>query len=339
MREVKNNNSDKKDIIEIIFIILVIIVLISLIPFYSSIFNLIVLSFNAEVGTDVYVSVLGFIFSLVIIGIGFKNRNGLTKIFGLFLAVVFIINPFTDYFSKRSLFSKTLNNYDFKGMSVVQSSECGMQAAAQDQLLTALRAEYGEDFNVEVETPTINKNATFKEKFQCMPSETTFIYSFTYKDAYGVQRNISYSSEEVYYQLLKIASYEIVNSKIGELIKENQGERKFTYDLYFLNGKKGLTEMTRSNINTEGIYFDYPSKITLKDYNADKKIVLEIKLSAITKKEEADVIIKKLKDISNYPLNIIITYSKETFYYIQDELVEISNLDEYVSLLRLKIKD
>lgn len=338
MNDFKNKRNNI-DIANVIFIILLVIILIILIPFYPSIFNLLILSFNAEVGTDVYVSVLGFIFSLVIMAIGFKNRSSLTKIFALVLTFVFIINPFTDYFNKKNLLNKTLDNYKFKGMSVVKSSECGMQAAAQDQLLTALKREYGEDFNIEVEKPIINENATFKEKFQCMPSETTFLYSFTYKDAYGNTRKISYSSEDVYYQLLKIASYEIINEKINELIKENQGTRKFTYDFYFLKYKNGLTEMNRTNINTDGIYFKYPSKITIKDYNEDKKIVLKIKLSPITKKMEADNLIKQLKEVSNYPLNIIIEYSKQVDYYIQDNKVEVTNIDEYSSLLKEKIKD
>lgn len=334
-----SKNSKKEiDIVNIIFIILLIIVLLCLIPFYPSILKIFVLSFNAEVGTDVYISVLGFIFSIVIMAIGFKNRNSLTKIFGLVLVTVFLINPFSGYLGKRDLFKKTLNSYNFKGMSVVQSSECGMQAAAQDQLLTALKQEYGEDFDVDVETPTVSENATFKEKFQCMPSETTFIYTFSYKDAYGKTRKISYSSENVYYQLLKIASYEIINEKITELLKNSQGQRKFDYNFYIVDSKNSLIDMTRTSINTESIYFEYPSKITLENYNEDKKIVLEIKLSAITKKEEADKIIKELRDLSKYPINVIISYSKKTEYYIQDELMDIKSHDEYANILKDKIK-
>jgi hypothetical protein len=334
-----NANKKEIDVASIIFIILLVIVLICLLPFYSSIFTLFRLSFNAEVGTDVYVSMLGFIFSLVIMGIGFRNRNALTKIFALVLASVFIINPFTGYFGKQALFKKTLKNYNFKGMSVVQSSECGMQAQAQDQLITALKKEYGDGFDVEVETPTIDKNSTFKEKFQCMPSETTFMYSFTYKDAYGKKRKISYTSDDVYYQLLKIASYEIVNEEITKLLKNNQGTRKISYNFYILDSKSKLIDMTRNSINAESIYLDYPSTITLKKYNEDKKIVLEIKMSDISKIAEAHSIIKELKDISEHPINVIINYAKETEYYIQDELVQVANKEEYSKLLKAKIRE
>lgn len=337
MRDFENKKKEL-DVAGIIFAILLVVVLLCLIPFYPSILKLFILSFNADVGTDVYVSVLGFIFSLIIIGVGFKNRNSLTKVFGLVIAIVFLINPFTDYFGKRDLFKKTLKNYNFKGMSVVKSSECGMQAAAQDQLLTALKQEYGEDLDFEVEKPKISENATFKEKFQCMPSETTFIYSFTYKDAYGKTRSISYSSDDVYYQLLKIASYEIVNEKITELLKSTQGQRKFNYNFYIVDSKNSLIDMTRTSINTESIYFEYPSKVTLENYNEDKKIILEIKLSAITKKEEADRIINELKQLSKYPINVIISYSKSIDYYIQDELVKVSSYDEYGAILKDKIK-
>ena len=73
--------------------------------------------------------------------------------------------------------------------------------------------------------------------------------------------------------------------------------------------------------------------INLKNYNMDKKIVLEINMSDITKRDEAHDLIKQLTNQSIYPLNIIVHYGKYTEYYVQGQYYDISSRDDYISLL------
>ena len=124
-----------------------------------------------------------------------------------------------------------------------------------------------------------------------------------------------------------------INEKIGEFLKSHQGQRKVNYQLLILANKSGLKELTRTSLVEEGIQFEYPAHINLKNYNMDKKVVLEINMSDITKRDEAHDLIKQLTNQSIYPLNIIVHYGKYTEYYVQGKYYDISSRDDYISLL------
>ena len=126
-------------------------------------------------------------------------------------------------------------------------------------------------------------------------------------------------------------------NKIGEFLKSHQGKRKVSFKLYLLQNKTSLVEMTRTNLVEEGILMEYPAHVSLANYNLDKRIVLEVQMSDLSKRDEAHDLIDKLADISVYPLNIIIKYGKSTEYFMQGKYYEIDSYQDYIELLSKKV--
>lgn len=338
---IKNEDTGKQSNInpvDVAFYILLVIVIICLIPYSKAIIDIFIAGANAEVGRDIYYSVFALIFSIAVMISGFSFRNGVIKILGLALTTLFALYPMNGYFGNNSLFKSTLNDYDFVSLKIIKNTSCEGSSAFQKQLTEQLINQYGDDgFSIEVVSQPVGENATYKEKLKCMPAKTTMAYTLSYKDFYGVNREIIYINNESFNDLLKVSSYEIVYEKIGEFLKNHQGKRKVSYKMYLLQNKKGLIDLTRTSLIDEGILMEYPANVSLANYNMDKKIVLEIQMSDLSKREEAHDLIDKLDDISIYPLNIIIKYGKSTEYFIQGKYYEINSYQEFIDLLGKKI--
>ena len=97
--------------------------------------------------------------------------------------------------------------------------------------------------------------------------------------------------------------------------------------------------MSRTNLIEEKILLEYPAHVSLANYNMDKRIVLEIQMSDLSKRAEAHDLVDKLADISKYPLNIIIKYGKTTEYFMQGKYYEIDSYQEYINLLSKKLQE
>lgn len=337
-KTVDNPEQVKINPVDITFYILLVIVIVCLIPYYEAIIDIFLTAAKAETGREIYYSMFALIVSIAVMVSGFTMRNGVVKIFGLALTTLFAVYPMSGYFGNNSLFKKTLNEYDFVSLSIIKDNSCSGTTNFQKQLTEQLISQYGDDgFSIEVVTQPLNENATYKEKLKCMPTKTTMAYTLSYKDFYGVEREIIYINNESYNDLLKISSYEIIYEKIGDFLKSHQGKRKVSYKLYLLHDKTSLINMNRTNLIDEGILMEYPAHVSLANYNLDKRIVLEIQMSDLSKRAEAHDLIDTLADISDYPLNIIIKYGKTTEYYMQGKYYEIDSYQEYINLLSKKI--
>ena len=324
--------------VDITFYILLAIVIVCLIPYYEAIIEIFSTAAKAETGREIYYSMFALIVSIAVMISGFTMRNGVVKIFGLALTTLFAIYPMSGYFGNNSLFKKTLNDYDFVSLNIIKDTTCSGSQNFQKQLTEQLISQYGDDgFSIEVVTQPLDENASYKEKIKCMPTKTTMAYTLKYKDFYGVEREIIYINNDSFNDLLKVSSYEIIYDKIGEFLKNHQGKRKVSYKLYLLQNKKSLIDMNRNNVIEESVLMEYPATISLANYNLDKRIVLEIQMSDLSKRAEAHDLIDKLSDISNYPLNIIIKYGKNTEYFIQGKYYEINSHQEFIHLLSRKV--
>ena len=337
-KQIDDSNEFKMNPVDVAFYILLVIVIICLIPYHEAIIDVVLSAAQAETGREVYYSMFALLVSIAVMVSGFTTRNGVIKIFGLALTTFFAVYPLNGYFGNSSLFKKTLNNYDFVSMKIIRDTSCSGSQQFQKQLTEQLISQYGEDgFDVEVVVQPLAENATYKEKLKCMPTTTTMAYTLRYKDYYGEEREIIYINNDSYNKLLKVSSYEIIYDKIGEFLKNHQGKRNVSFKMYLLQNKALLTPLNRTNLLSEGILMEYPAHISLENYNLDKRIVLEIQMSDISKRDEAHDLIDKMNDISKYPLNIIIKYGKSTEYFMQGKYYEIDSYDEYIKLLSKKI--
>ncbi len=298
-----------------LFIILLIGMLIFMIPFYSSIFDIVSLAAQFMVGSDTYICILGFVFSIFLIILGTKYKNSTTRIFALILGFVFIMSPFWGYIKERSYFRRTFSSYHFKGITVIQPDECGLVQKTQEQISQKLEEEYGEDMHIDVEKVTPINN-TLKEKLKCMPSKTNYAYLIEYKDSSGQTRTITYDGEKNFDKRMAVASYEIMYTSIGDFFQEKQPDRKVDYQFYFYDKVNGLRTMTRGNLVENKISFVYPATLTLNNFNQDKRLVLDATFSILAHPEEIHHIIEELDQNSEYPLRSIVHYGKTQEYYI-----------------------
>ena len=329
---------EKINPLDITFFILVLIVAVCLFPYYKAIIDIFISSANAEVGRDIYYIMFAFIFSVAVMISGFTFRNGVIKILGLAFTTYFALYPMHGYFGNNSLFKKTLSDYDFVKLNIIRDYSCSSSSSFQQKLTNQLIEEYGADgFSIEVVTPTLDENATYKQKLKCMPAQTTMAYTLSYEDYYGEKREIIYINDNSFTDLVKVASFEIINDKIGEYLKEQQGKRNISYKMYLLQKKNNFIELDRKNLITESVLMEYPSTINLTNYNLDKRIVLEITMSDLSKRDEAHELIDNLADMSIYPLNIIINYGKSTEYFMQGRYYEIDSEREYIKLLAKRV--
>lgn len=337
----KDENSEQIEInvIDVAFYILLVIVVICLIPYMKAITDILMAGLKAESGRDIYFSVFALLFGIAVLISGFSFKNSVIKILGLGLTVLFALMPMSGYFGNNALFKSTLNDYEFVSLNIVRDMSCQGSSQFQQKLTEQLVSQYGDEegLKIEVVVQPLDENATYKQKLQCMPTTTTMAYTLKYKDYYGEDREIVYINNDSYNKLLKVASYEIINEKIGEFLKSHQGQRNVSFELLALTNKNALSELDRNSLIEYGIQFEYPAHINLKNYNMDKKIVLEITMSDITKRDEAHDLIKQMTNQSIYPLNIIVHYGKYTEYYVQGKYYDISSRDDYISLLSKRV--
>lgn len=338
--KVKENSTEsfKINYMEVSFYILLVIVIFCLLPYYEAIIDIYATAAKAETGRDIYYCVFAMLISIAVMVIGFNRRNAVIKISGLALVTLFAVYPMKGYFGNNSVFKSTLNDYDFVKLDILQDNTCSGANNFQQQIADQLIAQYGDDgFTMEVVSKPLSENATYKEKLKCMPTITTMAYTLKYKDFYGKEREIVYINKETYNDLLRIASYEIIYEKMGEFLKNHQGQRHVSFKLYLLKNRSTLIDMNRSSIVDEKTTMVYPGSISLANYNMDKRIVLEVQMSDLTKRDEAHDLIDKLTDIAEYPLNIIIKYGKTTEYYLQSKYYDIDTYQEYIDILKTKV--
>lgn len=337
----KTENPERIDVnfIDVAFYILLVIVAICLIPYMKAITDILITGLKAESGRDIYFSVFALLFGIAVLIGGFSFRNSVMKILGLGLTVLFSLMPMSGYFGNNALFKSTLNDYEFVSLDIVRDMSCQGNFQFQQKITEQLISEYGaeEGFEIEVVIPPLSEDSSYKQKLQCMPTTTTMAYTLKYKDYYGTNREIVYINNDSYNQLLKVSAYEIIYEKIGEFLKTHQGQRQISFKLLVLANKNSLKELTRTSLIEEGVQLEYPAHINLKNYNMDKKIVLEIDMSDITKREEAHDLIKQLTEQAIYPLNIIVHYGKYTEYYVQGKYYDIGSRSAYISLLSKRI--
>ncbi len=306
----------KINIGDVIFGTLLVGMLLFMIPFYSSIIDIIMLSAQFMVGSDTYVCILGFLFCVFLIFLGIKYKNNATKIFALILGFAFIMSPFWGYLKERKYFDRTFSTYHFKGITVVLPDTCGVAQKAEEQLANKLEEEYGEDMHIDVDKiPMPIKNSTFQEKLKCMPTKTQYAYLIEYKDANGQSRVITYDGEDTFDSHMAVSSYEIMYTNIGDFFSQKQPDRKVEYHFYFYDKQDGLKEMTRGNLVEKKISFVYPSLLTLQNFNQDNRLVLDVTFSILVHQEEAHQMIEELDQNSIYPLHAVIHYGKTTEYY------------------------
>lgn len=322
----------KKKIGDIIFIVLLIIMLLFLIPFYSSLANIAVLGAQLLVGTDTYLALIGFIFCLFIMFLGFKYKNNITKNFALILAFIFVISPFFGYFESRSEIKSMLGDYSFKGLTVIQPDECQLDRQVQEQISNALEENFGSDLQIEVEKTT-PKNTTAKEKIRCMPSKTHFAYTIAYTDAYGQKKTVVYDSEVDFEDTVMTQSYNILYNKMGEYLREKEGERQVSFTMYIYNSSSGLVELTKKTLLSEDYSLPYPFKLTLENFCIDKRFALEVTFSLVTSQEIAHSIIEELVGMSNIDYPVLIHYGKSTEYYWKGSWIA-GDKDDFVSTLK-----
>jgi len=330
-----NKEDSKVNIGDIIFLILAVIFLLFLIPFYPSLLTIVKKGVAAEVGKDVYFCVFALMLSCGVMFLGFKFKNFFTKLTALGLIALFTFMPFREYLNKKSLFKETLSNYKFEGLTIVPPLECEPQKEMIEEIKKNGQEQFGEsDFwGFEVETrPMPEDDATFKEKFECMPSKTTFKYIISYKDAYNVTRHIEYIDDDTYFETLKAESFSIALEYFVDLLKEhNLGNTKYWF--YIVSPKKSPIALNRKTIISENLELPYPSRITLNNFTVDRRLLIELDFGMTPKTEDVKAFVKKLHETSDYPLNLITTHRQETEYYVRGELFN-GTYEEFIQALR-----
>ena len=300
---------------DILFFLLLFGILLFLIPFYSSLGEIFWLAVQFEVGTDTYISILGFLLCVFILFLGIKHKNSITKIFSLLLAFVFLLGPFWGYFEDKPYLNQIFSSYRFKKIKVIPPEECELDKNVQEHISNKLEQEYGEDMHIDVETmkPT-NTRKSVKDKIRCMPSHTHYTYLIEYKDTAGEKRTIVYDGKDTFYDNMLEDSFEITYASVGAYFKQTSTERNVSYRFYLYKDKK-LVEMTRGNVISEKLSFPYPSEVSIQNFNQDTRMVLDITFSILVKQAEAHSRVEKLEEETRYPLHAIIHYGKTVEYY------------------------
>ncbi len=314
-----NRDEGKMGVGDIVFLVILVVILIFLIPFYSSIFNVLKLAVQFMVGADTYVGLLGSLLGFFMLFLGFKHRNSIIKIFGLLLMFIFILNPFYEYLGNRKHLQESLGKYTFQGLSVIQPDSCQLEEKVQMKMVDTWNTQFGSDLDIEgVQTSPLPKSdASWKEKLRCMPVETHYVYKISYKDAFDENRTILYDGKENFNAMLKVHSYEILYEKIGDYLKDIQGIGKFEYYFKISSQGKGLLILDRSSVVNENVIIPTPNKITLKNFYQDKRLALEIYFKNLKDKDKIYQLVNDLEEKSEYPFPIIIHYGNFSEYYLR----------------------
>ena len=333
---IKGNKEDPKvEVGDIIFLVLALILLLCLIPYYPSLLTILKKGFAAEVGKDVYFCVFALVLSCGVMFLGFKFKNFFTKLTALGLIALFAFMPFREYFGKKSLFKDTLSNYKFEGLTIVPPLECEPQKEMIEEIKKTGQEQFGEsDFwGFEVETrPMPEDGATFKEKFECMPSKTTFKYTLSYKDAYNVTRHIDYIDDDTYFETLKAEAFSIALEYFVNLLKEhNLNNTKYWF--YVVTPSKSPIALNRKTIISENLDLPFPSKVTLNNFTRDRRLLIELDFSLSAKPTDVKAFVKKFHEISDYPLNLVVKHRNEIEYYVKGQLFE-GTYEEFLQALR-----
>lgn len=301
---------------DILFLVVLILVLLFLIPFYSSIFEVLKLSAQFMVGADTYIGLLGSILGGFMLFLGIKHHNNAIKVFGLLLTFAFLLSPFYTYLGKRNHLKESLGKYTFQGITVIQPDSCQLEEKAAEKISDTFQTQFGSDLDIDsVEsTPLPKSNASWKEKLRCMATETHYVYKITYQDAFDEKRTILYDGDENFDNALKVHSYEILYGKIGEYLEEYE---PLHYQLKVYGQGKAPTELNRTSVINEKINLPNPNEITLKNFYQDKRLVLEIWFQRLKDKNKIHQLVSDLEEKSVTDFPVIIHYGNTSEYYLR----------------------
>lgn len=314
-----NRNEGKIGIGDIVFLVILVVILIFLIPFYSSIFNVLKLAVQFMVGADTYIGLLGSLLGFFMLFLGFKHSNSIIKIFGLILMFAFLLNPFYEYLGNREHLKKSLGKYTFQGLTVIPPDSCQLEEKVQDKMIDTWNSQFGSELDIEEigPTPLPKSDASWKEKLRCMPVETHYVYRISYTDAFDENRTILYDGKDNFNAMLKVQSYEILYEKIGDYLDEIQGIGKYNYHFKISIQGKGLLTLDRSSVVNENVIIPTPNKITLKNFYQDKRLILEIQFKNLKDKNKIYQLINDLEEKSEYAFPIIVHYGTTSEYYLR----------------------
>lgn len=314
-----NRNDDKLSVGDIVVFVLFFGMAIFLIPFYSSIFEVLKQAGQMTVGVNTYLGIFGVIFGFFLFSLGIRNRNNAIKIFSLCLTFFFLLFPFYGYFSNRTYFKETLGDYKFGKIVIVQPDDCELIKEAQQNISDKLTNQFGNDLDFDVEVDYsysnyVTSNTSYKQRIACMPSKTHYVYKLTYKDVYGSERTILYDGKENFDVLLVVSSYEIMNDEVGTFLMEEANVEHGSYQFKIYSNGSGLVPLTRKNSVSEKLHLPYPSVISLNNFYKDKRLVLDVEFFD---RETAYQTIEKLWSESGSQFPVIIHYGKNTEYYFE----------------------
>lgn len=314
-----NQDEGKMTIIDILFLIVLVVIAIFLIPFYSSIFEVLKLAIQFMVGVDTYIGLLGVLLGAFMLFLGFKQRNSAIKIFGLLLVFAFIVSPFYEYLGNRKYIKNALGKYTFHSLSVIQPDGCQLEEKVKDKMSDTFQSEFGSDLDIESvpTTPVPKSDASWKEKLRCMATETHYVYNISYTDAAGEKKIIAYDGKENFNEMLKIHSYEILYQELGEHLETIPNMGKIDYQLKLYIQGRGILPLDRTSVVSEKVVLPSPNKITLKNFYQDKRILLEFHFEKAKDKNQVHQFVKELEENSEGTFPVIVSYGNTKEYYLR----------------------
>ncbi len=331
-----NRDEDKLSVGDIIFLVILLVIVIFLIPFYSSIFEVLKLAFQIMVGIDTYIGLLGSIMGLFMLFLGFKHKNCFIKIVGLCLSFAFLLSPFYEYLGSRNYLKKTLGNYTFSGLTVVQPTSCELEQKVQDKIVNTINDQFGSELDiegVEVTNPS-STGGSWKDKIKCMQVETHYVYKISYKDFYDESRTILYDGRENFDSMLRLQSYEIIQEKMANYLDDYKELGKVSHQFKFYGQGRGIRNLDRSSVISEKISFPTPNKITLNNFYQDNRLILEITFQNLKDKNKVYELVRNLEDTSKGTFPVIVHYGNTSEYYMRGIWYPFNEKDLVEKLIR-----
>ena len=323
-----NRDEGKMGICDIVFIILLVLMLLFLIPFYSSILDILKLASQFMVGADTYIGLLGFILGFFMMFLGFKYRNSVIKIFGLLLMFSFLLSPFYGYLGNYHYLKESLGKYTYKGLEVILPDDCMVEKKEEPKNSNTFESGMDSNFSF------FNNSSSWKDKMKCMSTETHYVYKISYRNDFQEEKMILFDGKENFDKMMRVQSYEIVYEKMGDYFSSIKGIGKVDYQFKISISGKGILDLDRSTVINEYISFPSPHRVNLSNFYQDSRLILYVKFQTISNQDKVHKVITELEEKSENDFPVIVNYGNKKEYYLRGLWYNFSEKELISKLIR-----